>query len=115
MRAGISFQLWGEGPPSETERKQAKGTLRGNLAAHAAHVHTRSESRWKVLPANPAVSSPLTAHRRQEGSSPALRCLWVIVLNLSHYNKLLYSALLNKLQGRVATQTSSSPASPEPR
>lgn len=42
-----------------------------------------------------------------------LLCLWVIVLNLSHYNKLLYLALLKELRGLIVSQTSSSPASPE--
>lgn len=57
-----------------------------------------SESHLKTLPANQTILSLLTAQTCRRYFWSMLSCLWVTVLNLSHYNKSLYLALLGSCE-----------------
>lgn len=94
----IYFQSWGKSSnkvsPSAEQLSTGKGEkwsklhLVGNLALRSLHSrcnHCATESRLSFPINDPAMYSRY--------SWLALFCLWVIVLNLSHYKKLLYLAL----------------------
>lgn len=113
MRAGISFQLWGEGPPSGDREEAGQGNLERQLSrARCTRPHPERK------PLEGAACEPgrlLPVNSPSQAGGLLTRPTMPLGYCFKFYNKLLYSALLNKLQGRVATQTSSSPASPEPR
>lgn len=65
--------------------------IENNTAQPGPHP---SESHLKTLPPNQTILSLLTAQTCRRYFWSMLSCLWAIVLNLSHYNKSLYLALL---------------------